>query len=218
MLRFLISLIRFALSKIYHRHILYSFPIPVLAQRMQDVPPPKAGYELRVPQTTADYEAWAELLNEDGGFGRWSSERIKSELVSRLVDPRAAVLMFYKGEAVACGCATDASTPRRRIAHGMYLYVRPAHRGPVHRGTKSVAYFVTFRALGFCVEHGYEQVLGATDPNRLSALLLYLSNDGVPVRNSLYSYVQWYRVKKQLSPIISTSARRRLRTASPTAK
>ncbi|MDB5392824.1 MAG: hypothetical protein JWM91_330 [Rhodospirillales bacterium] len=192
------SIVSFAKSKIFHHHVFFEFPIPVLAERRRHLPILAEGYELRVPETDVDCEAWARLISEDPGFGAWTAGRVRSELMAHLIDSRAASLILYRGEAVGCACVIDASTATRRIAHLMYLYVRPSHRG------KSLGVVLTYETLGICVDRGYHKVIAVTDPPRLSALLMYLSNGCRPIRNSLYSYVQWFRITQRLAPALDS--------------
>ncbi len=191
-------------SLIYQRHVMFEFPIPVIAARMRGLPELKEGYEMRMPRDEADYVALARLLNEEPGFGIWTPERVRTELMARVLDdPRAANLILYMGEPVACGFVIDASTNRRRIAHGMYLYIAPAHRG-----RSSLAYLCAYRTLGVCVERGYDRVIAVTDPARLPALQLYLSSGCIPVHGSLFSYVQWHRIRRHLRPTLTVAQRR----------
>lgn len=53
----LASLFRVIEAKIFHRPVFFEFPIPVLAERMANLPEMKPGYELRAPETETDYEA-----------------------------------------------------------------------------------------------------------------------------------------------------------------
>lgn len=200
------SLLAYARSKIFSRHVYYEFPISMLADKTSNLPALKPGYEYRNPSSAQDLIDWAALMNREEGFGVWTAERIRRELMSRLISPEGAAFICFNGKPIASGCIIDASTSHRRIADTMYLYVCPEHRG-----NKSISYYITYRALKVCVDLGYDQVIGATDPQRLSALLLYLSNGAVPLRNSLYSYVQWHRILKRLSPAMASIQRRRAR-------
>ncbi len=127
------------------------------------------------------------------------------ELLSKLAHPKAATLVLYDGVPVATGFATDESTRRRKIAHGMYLYIVPAHRG-----RSKLAAFIMYTTLGVCVEAGYDQVLAFTDPTRLSALLLYLSNGARPVKQSLSCWWRWRKIERRLAPALKRAARRQV--------
>ncbi len=202
------NLVALLATRVYQRQVVLEFPLPVLERRARLLKPLPEGYEVSQPTSDADYAVWADLLNEEPGFSSWTAERIRSELVSRLIDPRAATLIRHNGRAVACGCVVDASTRRRRIAHGMYLFVAPSYRART-----AIAYYITFWTMRICVELNYDKVIAMTDSTRLSALMLYLSNDCVPVKNSLYAHIQWYRIEKRLRPTLRALARRKSRTA-----
>ena len=153
-------------------------------------------------------EAIASLLNEEPGFGAWTGARVQAELMDQLAHPLAATLVLHKGAPVALAFATDASTRRKRVAHGMYLYVVPAHRRKSQLGA-----FIVYDTLGGCLEAGYDSVMGFTDPDRLSALLLYLSNGALPVHDSLSSYWHWRKIRRRLAPALQRMNRQKtLRT------
>lgn len=193
---------RLLASFVYQRQLVFAFPVAMIERAGRMLPTLPEGYESRVVATAADRAAVAALLTEDGQFGAWTAERVKVELLDRLIDPQAALLIVADGQPVACASVIDASTRRKRIAELMYLYVTPTHRG-----RNSMAFYVTFRTLGRVMKHNYIKVIGATDPWRLPALNFYLANGCVPVKNSLYSYLQWSRVMKKLRPGLVASPR-----------
>jgi hypothetical protein len=45
-------------------------------------------------------------------------------------------------------------------------------------------------------------VLGFTDPTRLSALLLHLSNGARPVKQSLSCWWRWRKIQRRLAPAL----------------
>ncbi len=139
----------------------------------------------------------AGLLNQEGGFGTWTAARVQAELMDKLAHPLAATLVLHGGLPVALGFATDNSTRRKRVAHGMYLYVVPAHRRRAQLGV-----FVVYNTLGGCIDAGYDCVMAFTDPDRYSALLLYLSNGALPVHDSLSSYWNWRKIRRRLAPAL----------------
>jgi hypothetical protein len=191
-------------SLIVRPHVGYEFPAAMLLrERARAKAPP--GYEVRQPPHAGDEACIAALLSQEPGFGAWSEQRVRDELLSKLAHPKAATLVLYDGVPVATGFATDESTRRRKIAHGMYLYIVPAHRG-----RSKLAAFIMYTTLGVCVEAGYDQVLAFTDPTRLSALLLYLSNGARPVKQSLSCWWRWRKIERRLAPALKRAARRQV--------
>lgn len=191
-------------ARIYRRQVGYEFPRAML----ENSPPGSRlvpdGYEIRQPPSADDTETIANLLNQEPGFGTWDAARVRTDLLDRLAHPRAATLVLYDGEAVALGFATDASTRRKRIAHGMYLYVVPAHRRRSHLGA-----FVVYNTLGHCLDAGYDHVVAFTDEDRLSALLLYLSEGATPMHDCLSSYWKWRRIRRRLAPALQRMERQK---------
>ena len=166
------------------------------------------GYECRVAGGEADCAAIASLITEDSGFGVWTAERVKAELFDRQVGPGAGLMMLFKEKLVGCGFVVDASTRRKRIAHGMYLYIVPAYRG-----VKSISHTIIYRAFGAAIDLGYDKMIATTDTWRFPALFLYLSIGCVPVKNSLFSYMQWSRIDRRLRPTLMALAKRQARMA-----
>lgn len=194
---------RLLVNAVYQRLVTFVFPIAVIERRWKFLPALPDGYECRAVATPADCAAVAGLLAQDSGFGAWTAERVKVELLDRLIDPRAALLILFEGKPVACASVIDASTRRMRIAELMYLYIAPAHRG-----RHSLASYVTYRTLGEALNLNYDRVIGMTDPWRFPALLFYLSNGCVPLKTSLYSHVQWLRVERRLQPTLAKLSKR----------
>ena len=71
------------------------FPQSVLREIAATLPSAPNGYSIRSHEGQADLEPWAQLLNEDGGFGPWDGERIRSELLSQLMTPDSSSLLFH---------------------------------------------------------------------------------------------------------------------------
>ena len=199
------TLARLLAGTVYQRHVIFQFPIAAIERGLRCLPALPGGYECRVVATPADCTAVAGLLTEDGGFGTWTAERVKDELLDRLIDPRAASLILFEGKPVACASVIDVSTRRKRIAELMYLYVTPTHRN-----RHSVAFYVTYWTLGGTIDLHYKQVIGMTDPWRLPALCFYLSNGCVPLKTSLFSYLQWLRIMRRLQPRLELLSKRRI--------
>jgi GNAT superfamily N-acetyltransferase len=190
-------------ARIYSPHVGYEFPAEMLLPQGNEATAP-VGYEIRQPPHPGDGPAIAALLSQEPGYGDWTVERLQDELLSKLAHPKAATLALFNGIPVAAGFAVDASTPRKRIAHAMYLYVVPAHRG---KG--ALAFYIVHSTLRYCIEAGYQQVMGFTDPTRLSALLLYLSHGARPVKQSLSCHWHWRKILRRLGPALRRSARLR---------
>ena len=202
------KMVRRIWHRIYRQHVGYEFPTDMLSQQRASLLALPDGYSVHQPLRDGDEAAVAELLNQEPGFGTWTEDRVRGELMARLAHPKAGTLVMYDGEPVALAFATDESTRRRKIAHGMYLYIVPAHRGRT-----KLAAFIVFDTLGHCVDAGYDQVLGFTDPTRLSALLLYLSNGVRPIYGSLGCYWHWRKIYRRLGPALERAARLRAAAA-----
>ena len=201
------NLARLIASFIYQPRVTYEFPIAMLENGRKSLHVLPDGYEYRLA-TEADCAAIATLLTADTGFGTWTAERVKSELLDRLIDPRAGAIRLYKGTPVGCGFVTDASTRRKRVAHGMYLYFTPAHRGK-----KPVTHYGVYQTMAVAADLNYDRVIGESDPWRFSVLLLHLSNGCVPLKNSLYSHIQWFMIERRLRPALTALAKRQARKA-----
>ena len=194
--------------RIYRRHVGYEFPADMLIRHRDSLPGLPDGYTVHQPLRDGDELMVAALLNQEPGFGAWTVERVRRELLAQLAHPKAGTLVMYGHEPVAVGFATDASTRHRKIAHGMYLYIAPSHRG-----RSKLSSFIVYDTLGHCVDAGYDQVLGFTDPTRLSALLLYLSNGVRPIYGSLSCYWHWRKIYRRLGPALERAMRHRAAAA-----
>lgn len=201
---------RILAGRIHRRQIAFEFPLDMLAQGRAALPALPDGFELRQPPDAGDYDAIATLLQQEPGFGTWTRARLQSEVFDRLAHPLAATLILRDGVPAASGFATDASTRHRKVAHGMYLYVAPAYRSRTN-----LAPFITFCTLGHCIDAGYQQVIAYTDPERLSALLLYLSIGVRPIRDTISSFWQWRRIERRLAPALQRLARTGRKRATP---
>ena len=194
---------RNAWSSIYRQHVGLEFPIDMVLRERHALPTLNAGYIVRQPPRPADAEAIATLLNREPGFGLWTAPRVKQELMARMAHPSAGTLVLHESVPVATGFAIDESRRGRRVAHGMFLYVAPEHRG-----RSGLAAFILFDTFGSCIDAGYEQVLAFTDATRLPALLLYLSKGAKPVHMSLTCYWRWWRIHRQLAPALQKAKAR----------
>ena len=207
-MRFVNKAVRVIRDRIHRRHVGYEFPAQMLTKQRDSLPSLPEGYSVHQPLWDGDEPMVVDLLNREPGFGAWTGERVRRELLGRLAHPKSGTLVMYGGEPVAIGFATDESTRRRKIAHGMYLYIVPAHRGRT-----KLSSFIVFDTLGHCLDAGYDQVLGFTDPTRLSALLLYLSNGVRPIYGSLSCYWHWRKIYRRLGPALDRAARLRASAA-----
>lgn len=187
----------------YRKQVQVEFPIPVLRNYVDYQWSLPEGYTLCSPGRDVDLQAWADLLNMDKQFGHWTPERIKVDILSNLIAPDAAALAFYKQQLVGCGNTIDCSSGKRKFGIGMWLMISESHRG-----TKDLAYAVTFRTLSYFAKMDYDKVVGFTDPERLSAIYLYLCKGCLPVYDSLSSFIHWYRINKRLKPALERAKRR----------
>ena len=209
-MRIMSKIIRILVARVYPRQIAFEFPIEVLAERRRNLPALPAGYEVRQPPDPGDEATIAALLQQESGFGDWTIARVRHEILGSLAHPLAATLILHNGTPAACGFATDASTRRKQIARGMYLYVAPAYRARTQ-----VATYITYSTLGHCVDAGYQEVVAFTDPERLSALLLYLSTGARPLHDTISSLWQWRRIQRRLAPALRRVARSRASRPNP---
>ena len=187
---------RNAWSALYRRHVGLEFPIETVLRERDALPALNAAYVVRQPPHLTDAQAVASLLNREPGFGVWTAARVEQELMARMAHPSAGTLIFHDGVPVATGFAIDESRGGRRVAHGMFLYVAPEHRG-----RSGLAAFILFDTFGSCADAGYGRVLAFTDASRLPALQLYLSKGAKPVPMSLACYWRWWRIRRQLAAL-----------------
>jgi len=190
----LAQLARRAWFRVYCRHVGLELPADVVRRGLSRLPPLPPGYTMRQPPDAADWPAVAGLLNREPGFGEWTAARVERELIARLASPRSGTVVFYGETAVAAGFVTAESRGGRRVAHGMYLGVAPEHR----RRTPLAA-IILFTTFGHCLDGGYEQLLAFTDPDRLPALRLYLSNGMRPLYRSLSCVWRWWWIRRRLA-------------------
>lgn len=179
------------------------FPIAVLCpyvDREWDLP---EGYTVCSPNKATDLREWGELLSREKGFGKWTPERVKTEIVDRMIAPNAGSLLYYNGRLVGCCATVDKSTKRKKIGLGMWLVLDSSHRG-----LKSLSHALSFRTSAFFVGAGYDKVYAYTDEDRLSAIYLYLKIGAVPAYDSLSSFFKWRRILKRLRPLIERAEKR----------
>jgi hypothetical protein len=194
--------------RLYQPQVKLIFPIPVLRTLLETLPPVPSGYSVRSPLGDDDLASWATLLDEAKEFGSWTPERVRREILSGLLTPQAASLAFFSGELVGCASTADASTATKRRGYGMYLYLRKDHRA---RGL--VAHILAFRTMGYFFTEKYDEAIVTTDPHRAAALALYLTAGALPVYDSLYSPVQWHRIRRRLRKVLKRHECRRALSA-----
>lgn len=193
-------------NRIYQPQVKFLVPFDVIERSARALPALPDGYSVRSP-LPGDAESWAALLNEDGKFGHWDADRVRREIVSRLIRPEAATLIHFGETLVGC-CSTDATTLRgKRVGMGMYLYLAPRHRG------RNLNHILIYRTLAHFLTGGYQAVMASTDPARHAALAVYLAQGYTPVHDSLLSPAQWGLIRWRLAPAVER-LRRRLQTAS----
>ena len=161
------------------------------------------GYRVVSPGEATDLGEWADLLNLEKGFGKWTPERVQSEIVDQMIAPYAGTLIYYRDRLVGCSSTVDKSTRKKKIGVGMWLVLDPSHRG-----TKGLAHALTYRTLAFFVKAGYDEIYAYTDEKRLSAIYLYLKNGAVPVYDSISSFFKWRRIFKRLNPLMERAEKR----------
>jgi hypothetical protein len=193
-------------ARLYNPQITMAFPPDEVARRATSLPPLPPGFSLVVPRSEHEIAIWMELLSEEPSFGAWTRQRLDSEIIENLVSPTAISLLLHDGRGVGCSCTIDGSTSRRRIASGMYLYIRPRYRART-----SFGYMLTILALHHGLAAGYDNLWANTYPDRLSALAIYLSIGCRPVHRTASSFWQWRRVRKRLGPAVEQLKRREQR-------
>jgi hypothetical protein len=189
--------VKYLLRFFYHKQVQINFPIPILRQYIDYKWHLPEGYKICSPDANVDLKAWADLLNLDGQFGQWTSEKVKSDIVSQMITPDAASLMFFKNHLVGCSSSIDQSSPKCKLGIGMWLMINPSHRGK-----RKIVHALTFRSLAIFAMLNYDKVVAFTDAYRLPAIYFYLSNGCLPEYDSLYSFIQWWRIKKRLKPAL----------------
>lgn len=181
----------------YRKQVQINFPIPILRQYIDYKWNLSEGYKICSPGANVDLKAWADLLNLDGQFGQWTSEKVKSDIVSQMITPDAASLVFFKNHLVGCGSTIDQSSPKCKLGIGMWLMINPSHKGK-----REIVHALIFRSMASFARLNYDKVVAFTDAYRLPAIYFYLSNGCLPEYDSLYSFIQWWRIKKRLKPAL----------------
>jgi RimJ/RimL family protein N-acetyltransferase len=149
-------------------------------------------YAFKKPDAQTDLQAWADLLTCDTRFGVWSRERIQTDILEELIAPDSAILVYHDNQLVACASAQRLSPARDGIGILMWFCILPAHRGR-HLGCCLVA-----RTLSLFAREQYGHVMITTDPDRLTAIHIYLSAGAKPLYTSLSSYLFWWKIRRQI--------------------
>jgi O-antigen/teichoic acid export membrane protein/GNAT superfamily N-acetyltransferase len=150
------------------------------------------GYRLGTA-VPADYEPWAQLLNSDGFLGSWSARRIHDDIMTRLIEPNAALLLYYHGRPIGSICCFHFGKARQRCGLLMWFIVEKEHR------KRGLGGHLWRRALQFFAAREYTRVYLQTDSFRYSALQFYLSKGGKPVYDSFSSLLKWRHVRKHIT-------------------
>jgi len=187
--------VKFLYLFIYSEQVKINFPISTLMKYVDHKWKVPEGYILRSPDESTNLKEWAELLNSDGDFGTWTPEKIKTEIIDKMIDNRAGTLLYYKDRLI--GCATTVGSLCGRVGVGMWLFLAPSHRN-----VKGLAHSLTYRTLAFFVKAKFDKVIAYTDSDRLSAIYLYLSNGAEPAYDSISSFLKWRRILKRLKPLL----------------
>ena len=181
-------------SFVYRKHVQLNFPIERFRHYHHYDSKLPEGYRMCSLSECVDVKEWADLLNLDEEFGQWTVARVKSEISDHLIAPDAATFIYFGEQLVGCVNTKDISTTKQKIGMGNWLFVHPAHRGK----KLNLAFILTFHTMAYCIREGCAKVIAVTDPCRLSALYLYLSNGVEPEYNSLYSFWLWWNIKRRL--------------------
>lgn len=162
-----------------------------------------SSYTLRSVGGPEDNPAWIALLNKDAGFGHWNEERLQSEIRTNLVAENAAGFLFKDGQLIGSAAVCFSLLGGKRVPTGMYLIMDPAYRGNL-KIAKALLQYNFWLGLS----NGHRHVYATTDPSRLPALMLYLSNGAEPCHTNLWSFVQWRRINKRLGATVDRISRR----------
>jgi hypothetical protein len=161
------------------------------------------GFTIRSISGPADYPLWIRLLNKDGGFGYWDEDRLQSELIDNLCSPTSTGFLFKGDQLVGAASICFTKFQGNNVPSGKFLIIDPGFRGSF-----KVAYCLYSFCLAIAASLGYSRVFASTYPDRLPALTLYLSNDLQVCYTNLWSYVQWYRIRKRVGPAAERLRRR----------
>ncbi|MCK9554468.1 hypothetical protein M0R36_01410 [bacterium] len=181
----------------YYPQVKIEFPIDILKQYINYDWKLPEDYKIRSPDNTVDKQAWADLLNSDGEFGIWNKQRIEDEIISHMIAPDTASLLYYKDKLIGCSSSLSDKRTKDKVGIGMFLFLSKSHRSK-----KGLSFALTFRTLSFFARENFVRAFAYTDPHRLSALYLYLSTGIKPRYNSIFSIIQWYKIKKRLNPLL----------------
>ncbi|MBN2190244.1 MAG: hypothetical protein JW728_03440 [Candidatus Aureabacteria bacterium] len=187
----------------YYPQVKIEFPIDILKQYIDCKWNLPKDYKICSPDNTVDKQAWADLLNSDGEFGIWNKKRVEEEVISHMITQDAASLLYYKDKLIGCSSTMRDINSKIKIGIGMFLLLEKSHRSK-----KGLSFALTFRTLSFFARENFVKAFAYTDPHRLSALYLYLSNGIKPKYNSISSIFQWYMIKKRLNPLLKRKKRK----------
>jgi hypothetical protein len=159
------------------------------------------GYTLCSPSSDVNLEEWAELLNSDGGFGYWTSELVKSEILGKLILPDAASLLLYKNKIVGSMATYEIPSRRNRAGMIMWVIIDKEHRG------KYLSYPLFYRTLNYFNFKEYNRIIITSDSHRYVALRFYLKIGAKPLYDSFYSFFQWWNTKRKLKRFLREKKR-----------
>lgn len=194
--------LRLLLGLIYRPQVLFRFSTAALPADAAQIFCP-AGYALRYDQGGRNHRQWIDLLNQDRGFGHWDDTRLQAEILATLVAPDS-VGFVYRGEhMVGCAAICRGELHRKPVVFGMFLIIHPDFRGDFRLAN------ALFRlSLWLAARAGHGVVYASTFVDRKPALTLYLANDAEACYTSLWSPVQWYRIRRRLGPTAAKLRRR----------
>jgi len=183
--------LKWLLSFIYFKQIILVMHPHTIRQLSDSLP---EDYTLRSPDGTSDLKGWADLLNSDGSFGHWTPETVKHEIIDNLILPGAASLLVYKGSIV--GSVATCEYPSRRWKRGMFMWLIIDQ----HHRRKGFSYQLLGRTMNYFPSKGYKKsAMIATDSYRSIAIHFFLKLGARPLYGSLFSFIQWWCVKRKLT-------------------
>lgn len=187
----------------YQKQVAFYYPENVLRPYVDYQWPLSEDYKVTSYHPGISLQDWADLLNLDINFGNWTEQRIKEEILARHIAPETSTFIFHQNRLVGCCSVLKEEGKFSKIGVGSWLFLHPAYAGK-----HNLSRILTLQTGAYVIKHNFQRFIGYTDPDRLPALFRYLCDGVQPLHRSLFSYYQWWKIKKRLSPALSRKQRR----------
>jgi len=146
------------------------------------------GYTLRTFEP-GDEAHWARIINDVESLGRWTIERVRTELTGKpQFDPAGLFFAVAEGVPVATACAWRDTPDEKRIGQLHMVATENRHRG------RQLGALVSLAVIRYFESHGFEAVYLLTDDFRLPAIRTYLRLGFEPVMVEADHPPRWQRV------------------------